>query len=236
MEIVTGPQTRATRSWLNQVRTGRAKHHLRRWLRTTQFHESLKLGREILEREAKRKRVTLRLDGDLDGLAQQMGYSEGEKLLAAVGAGDLPWQRVIARLEPPAPTPTGRVVDLGRDIYAALMRKRVGGVRIQGVDNLMVRYARCCQPIPGDEVVGVITRGRGVSVHRVACSNLGGDRGGPEAGCHLGRRARSDLPRQADRHRGRPEEPAGRPEPGHRRDRHEHPERRVRGRGRSRHA
>ncbi len=173
VEIVTGQQTRATRSWLGQVRTGRAKHHLRRWLRTTQFQESLKLGRDILEREAKRKRVTLRLDADLDGLAQQMGYSEGEKLLAAVGAGDLPWQRVIARLEPPAPTPTGRVVDLGKDLYAALLRKRVGGVRIQGVDNLMVRYARCCQPIPGDEVVGVITRGRGVSVHRVACPNLG---------------------------------------------------------------
>jgi len=61
---------------------------------------------------------------------------------------------------------------MGKDIYATVMRRKVSGVRIQGLDNLMVRYARCCEPIPGDEIVGVVTRGRGVSVHRIGCSNL----------------------------------------------------------------
>jgi GTP pyrophosphokinase len=61
---------------------------------------------------------------------------------------------------------------MGKDIYAALLRRRVSGVKIQGLDSLMVRYARCCEPIPGDQVIGVVTRGRGVSVHRLGCSNL----------------------------------------------------------------
>ncbi len=174
VEIQTGRQVRASRSWLEHVRTSRAKHHLRRWFRQTEFEHSVRLGREIIEREAARHKLRVQFDAALDDLAQQMGYSEGEKLLAAVGAGDLPWQRVIARLQPVAPTttPAGRVVEMSRELYATLLRRRVSGVRLQGVDNLMVRYAGCCQPIPGDEITGVVTRGRGVSVHRTACSNL----------------------------------------------------------------
>jgi len=172
VEILTSRQVRASRSWLENVRTSRAKHHLRRWFRQTEFEHSLRLGREILEREVARRKLRVQLDQVLDGLAQQMGYSEGEKLLAAIGAGDLPWQRVVTRLEPPAPSPAERVVEMSKELYAALLRRRVGGVRLQGVDNLMVRYAGCCQPIPGDEITGVVTRGRGVSVHRTACPNL----------------------------------------------------------------
>ncbi len=174
VEVLTNKSARPSTSWLEVVKTSRAKHHLRRWIRATQYLESLRLGREILEREASRRKLRLHVDRDLPDIAQQMGYSELEKMLAAVGSGELPFPRVLHRLQPPPPAgPAQRVVGLSKDLYAAVMRRRTTGVRIQGLDNVMVRYAQCCQPIPGDEVIGIVTRGRGVSVHRVSCPNLG---------------------------------------------------------------
>ncbi len=173
VEVLTSKTARPSTSWLEIVKTSRAKHHLRRWIRATQYQESVRLGRDMLERELGRRKLRLSIDRDLVDVAQQMGYSEVEKLLAAIGSGDLPAQRVLNRLEPPPASPAQRVVGISKDLYATVMRRRAGGVRIQDVDNLMVRYARCCQPIPGDEILGVVTRGRGVSVHRVSCPNLG---------------------------------------------------------------
>jgi len=172
VEVLTSKTARPSTSWLEIVKTSRAKHHLRRWIRSTQYQESVRLGREMLEREMNKRKIRLSIDRDLVDPAQQMGYAEVEKLLAALGSGDVPVQRVLNRLEPPPTSPAQKVVGISKDLYATVMRRRAGGVRIQEVDNLMVRYARCCQPIPGDEIIGVVTRGRGVSVHRVSCPNL----------------------------------------------------------------
>jgi GTP pyrophosphokinase len=136
------------------------------------MQESVRLGREILERELQRRKLRLNLDRAVVGLAADLGYSEADKLLAAVGRGELSWQRVIQRLQPPERSLPDRVIDKGRDLYDTILRRRAGGVRVAGEANLMVSYARCCNPIPGDEITGVITRGRGVTVHRVGCSNL----------------------------------------------------------------
>ncbi len=175
VEILTAKGAHPGTSWLDVVKTSKAKHQLRRWIRSTQFDDSVRLGREILEREAKRAKIALGADRDLVGVAQQLGYTELEKLLAAVGSGDLTSQRVLNRLQPsPEPKPQQKLMELGKDIYANIMRRKVGGVRIQGLDSMMVRFARCCQPIPGDSIVGLVTRGRGVSVHRVGCPNLKG--------------------------------------------------------------
>ncbi len=172
VEVLTNRSAHPSTSWLEIVKTSRAKHHLRRWIKQSQYQHSVKLGREIVERELARRKLRLKIDRDLVDVAQQMGYSELEKLLAAIGSGDIPHQRLFSRLEPRPASPAEKVADLSRDLYASMFGKRVGGVRLQGVDNLMVRFARCCQPIPGDEVMGVVTRGRGVSVHRASCPNL----------------------------------------------------------------
>ncbi|MDD5718315.1 MAG: bifunctional (p)ppGpp synthetase/guanosine-3',5'-bis(diphosphate) 3'-pyrophosphohydrolase [Candidatus Krumholzibacteria bacterium] len=172
MEILTAKTARPSTSWLEIVKTGRAKHHIRRWIKNTQLQESIRLGREILERELQRRKLRLSLDRDFDDLANEFGYSEVDKLLAAVGRGELSWQRVLQRIQPPPRSLPDRVIDRGRDLYDSLLRRRAGGVRVAGEDNLMVNYARCCNPIPGDEITGVITRGRGVTVHRLGCPNL----------------------------------------------------------------
>ncbi len=172
VEILTSKAARPSTSWLEIVKTGRAKHHIRRWIKNTQLQESVRLGKEILERELQRRKLRLNLDREVADLAADMGYSEAEKLLAAVGRGELSWQRVIQRLEPPERSLPDRVIDKGRDLYDTILRRRAGGVRVAGESNLMVSFARCCNPIPGDEITGVITRGRGVTVHRVGCTNL----------------------------------------------------------------
>jgi GTP pyrophosphokinase len=172
VSILTSKNSRPSTSWLEIVKTSRAKHHIRRWIKSTQLQESIKLGREILEREFGRRKLKLNIERDLADLAQEMGYSDLDKLLAAVGSGDIPYQKVVNKVEPPPVSPASKVVSVGKDIYDHMLRRDVGGVRVAGVDNLMVSYAGCCQPIPGDEIIGIITRGRGVSVHRLGCPNL----------------------------------------------------------------
>jgi GTP pyrophosphokinase len=172
VEILTSKTATPSTSWLGIVKTAHAKHHIRRWIKATQFHESVKLGRDILERELSRHKIRLNIERELVDVAQEMGYGDHEKLLAAVGSGDLPFQKVINHIRPPTRSRTEKVVDMGRGLYETLLRRHVSGVRVAGVQNLMVNFARCCQPIPGDEIIGVITRGRGVSVHRVGCANL----------------------------------------------------------------
>jgi guanosine-3',5'-bis(diphosphate) 3'-pyrophosphohydrolase len=172
VEILTAKSATPSTSWLGIIKTGRAKHHLRRWIKATQFQESVKLGRDILDRELARQKIRLNLDRDLVDLAQEMGYRDLDRLLAAVGSGDIPYQKVIHRIQPPEPTTAGRVVEMGKGLYQSLLRRQTSGVHVAGVDNLMVNYAQCCQPIPGDPIIGVITRGRGVTVHRIGCSNL----------------------------------------------------------------
>jgi len=180
VEILTSKTPNPSPGWLDIVKTGRAKHHIRKWLKTSKFEESVKLGREILEREFTRAHLRIKIDTDLVDMAQEMGYGDLAKLLAAVGNGDLNHAKVVGRLTPRSESAAEKVLSKGKELYDTLLRRSSTGVRVAGVDNLMVVYARCCQPIPGDSVVGVITRGRGVSVHRAGCTNLNDPNLGPE--------------------------------------------------------
>ena len=179
VEILTSKTPNPSASWLEVVKTSRAKHHIRRWIKSTQFQESVKLGGDILEKELKRAHIKMRV-ADLVDVAQQMGYSELDKMLAAVGRGDITHMKVIARVTPEPESAAEKVFSKGKEIYETILRRSTSGVRVAGVDNLMVSFARCCQPIPGDGIVGIITRGRGVSVHRAGCSNLNDPNLGPE--------------------------------------------------------
>ncbi len=172
VEILTSPSARPSRDWLNHVRTARARHKIKQWIRHEEETVSLSLGREILTRELRRRRLDSPGDDQMRRAAAALGLADGRGLEIAVGRGDVPIGQVIRALfadlpadEIPEPKPTvfGRVID----------RIRLGrGIKIQGVDGLMVRYAQCCQPVPGDPVVGYVTQGRGISIHRADCPNL----------------------------------------------------------------
>jgi GTP pyrophosphokinase len=172
VEIITSAQAKPSRDWLAHVQTGRARHKIRQWVKQEEHERSVALGREILEREVRRRRLAPPNGDRLGQAAVTLSVGSGEQLVAAIGRGDVPIGQVMRALypdlpaddlHPPRPTAFGRVME----------RLRLGrGIKIQGVDGLMVRYAQCCQPVPGDAVIGYVTQGRGISIHRHDCPNL----------------------------------------------------------------
>lgn len=174
VEIIRSASAKPTRDWLAHVRTGRARHKIRQVLKREEHQSAQKIGQEIFERELRRRRLPKPSDDALLKAAKAMGLTDATHLMASIGQGE---QQVVTALkqlhpelettpqEPPKPpTIIERFVDT--------VRRGSKGVRIQGVDGVMVRYAQCCQPVPGDTVVGYVTRGRGVSIHRADCPNL----------------------------------------------------------------
>ncbi len=174
IEILTSPSAKPSRDWLAHVRTSRARSKIRQHLRQEEQVTSQKLGREILERELRRRRLGKTTEDQLNAAAKALSLTDSVHLLAAIGQGEIQTLNVVKQLfplvddsaEPAKPSVIERLVDKVRGTG------NDRGVKIQGVDGVMVRYAQCCQPVPGDEVVGYVTRGRGVSIHRSDCPNL----------------------------------------------------------------
>jgi GTP pyrophosphokinase len=172
IEVLTSPQAKPSRDWLAHVQTGRARQKIRQWIKQEEQERSVTLGREILGREIRRRRLDPPTPDQLAQAAQKLGLGAAEQVETAIGRGDVQIGQMINALYPdipvdeqhsPKPTAFGRVIE----------RLRLGrGIKIHGVEGLMVRYAQCCQPVPGDPVVGYVTQGRGISIHRNDCPNL----------------------------------------------------------------
>ncbi len=170
-EIITSsrPDARPSLDWLTRVQTSQAKSRIKAWYRRAQREESIARGRERLEEECERAGASAAelLDEEaVSGVARQLSFAAAEDLYAAVGYGDLAAETVLRRLrgEPAAPRRKRR------------RRSDQGSVHIAitagGVSDLAFRLSRCCAPVPGDPIVGFVTRGRGVTVHRAGCANV----------------------------------------------------------------
>ena len=172
VEIIKDPKRWPNRDWLGFVKTSRARGRIRHWIRKTEFASALHLGADFLKQELRKRRLPKASDAARSDAAAQLGYLDFDHLLAAVGRGDVGPAAVLKALFPDRePTGPARPASALQRI-AARIRPSSRGVRIQGVDNLMVRYSRCCQPVPGDDVIGYITVGRGITIHRTDCSNV----------------------------------------------------------------
>jgi GTP pyrophosphokinase len=172
VEVLTSKQAKPSRDWLAHVRTGRARSKIKHWIRQEEETVSAQLGHDLLARELKRRRLSTPDDQQLDAAGRALNLEDAHMLAVSLGRGDLSLGQVMKAIFPELsgeelaekpPTMFGRVID----------RIRLGrGIRVQGADGLMVRYAQCCQPVPGDPVVGYVTQGRGISIHRADCPNL----------------------------------------------------------------
>lgn len=173
VEVLTDSRQRPSRDWLAFVKTARARNKIRQWIRKEETESSTALGRELLDREVRKTRrgkVSEERFGEVAGSLDQL---DAAHLFAAVGRGDLGPAAVLRALWPDhTPTPPPKKTDSAFDRLVSRVRRKPRRVRIQGMDNLMVRYSQCCQPVPGDPVTGYITRGRGVSIHRTDCPNV----------------------------------------------------------------
>ena len=170
LEIVTSPTQHPSRDWLKIVRSNRARAKINQWLKIEERTRSLALGRELFEREAKKYRLTpaaLLVSDEMKKLIGELGFPSSDDLLASIGYGKTSIQQVLGKLAPAAVHDTDAATETRP---ARPTRKPEGAaVRIGGVEDLLVRFAKCCSPVPGDGIVGFITRGRGLTVHARDC-------------------------------------------------------------------
>jgi GTP pyrophosphokinase len=171
VEIITSDSQTPSRDWLGFVQTSRARHRIRQWIRLEESESAVRLGREILSREWRHKHQKPG-DDQIEQAVRKLGVDGGpDGLYAAVGRGDLGMTRVMRAIFPEE-APSREKQDHPLSKFVKRVWSSSKGVRIQGMDNLMVRYSQCCQPVPGDEVIGYITVGRGISIHRRDCPNV----------------------------------------------------------------
>jgi len=177
VEILPSKNQQPRKDWLDFVVSGKARSKIRHAIRAAEQAQSRALGRQVLERELRRAghNLTRLLDsGTLEEVARHEARGSVEELFSRVGYGRLSAAQVLRRLDPeaaPAPAPRRRRKGLFRR-KATEPRARGTGIRVSGMDDVLVRFARCCSPLPGDEVVGFITRGRGVTVHVKDCRKV----------------------------------------------------------------
>jgi GTP pyrophosphokinase len=172
VEILTSPHQRPNRDWLKFVKTTKARSKIRQWLKASEREQSIALGRELLERELRKHGLQkyLKEGEELKKVAQDLSLVRPDDLFEAVGHGKYSAGQVAGRLqkiispavEEEAPPPEPEITP----------EKDLGPIRIKGLQDLLTRLANCCQPIPGDNIVGYITRGKGVSIHRADCPYL----------------------------------------------------------------
>ncbi len=171
VEVLTSSSQRPSRDWLHFVKTSKARSIIRRTLREEEHASSVALGKDMLEKEYRRNRVRKPDDERLEDTAKHFSVGKTEDLFAALGHGELTISQVWNVLFPEERTAERKPASAFERLVEKI-KGRPGGVRIQGFDNMMVRYSQCCQPIPGDEIMGYVTRGRGVSIHRTDCPNI----------------------------------------------------------------
>jgi GTP pyrophosphokinase len=178
VEIITMHQQTPSRDWLKLAKTPRAKAHIRNWLKKQQRERSFALGREILESDLGRHKLeyaALRRDGKIEAIAKELGMKDEEGLLAGIGYGKLTPRQVLLKLVPAEQLDDGKKQAEGtleRLFRIVSRQKRDLGVRVKGVGDVLVRFGRCCHPLPGEDITGFITRGRGVTVHVSSCPTV----------------------------------------------------------------
>jgi GTP pyrophosphokinase len=168
VEILTSKLNRnPSRDWLKLVKTSGAKNKIRLWFKKEMREENIQKGRDILEKEIEKYRIetSSELTKKLKNASIELGFLELETMFENIGYGKLTPLQVLSKIIPQEKIP--QVLPMVK------AKKQIDqGIRVQGINDVMIKFARCCNPVPGDEIIGYITRGRGVSVHKIDCSNI----------------------------------------------------------------
>ncbi|HEY5648314.1 MAG TPA: bifunctional (p)ppGpp synthetase/guanosine-3',5'-bis(diphosphate) 3'-pyrophosphohydrolase [Nitrospiria bacterium] len=171
VEVTTSPSQHPNKDWMRWAKTARAKTKIKHWIRTEERNRSLEMGRKLLERAVRRKNLSpneaLKEDR-LDKVARELGVGNSEGLLASIGYGRVSTDQVIRAMQP---------TELKEGLTEKIIRKissEPKGVQIKGIGDLLVHLSKCCNPVPGDRIIGFVTRGRGLSVHTLDCPNIDG--------------------------------------------------------------
>ncbi len=167
IEIITSQNQHPNQDWLTFVKTSKARHHIRKYLREVQFEHSVKLGEEILTKYFKRYNLKL-TDEKSNELTQKLHFDDIESLKAAIGRGEIAVEKIFSALS------DEKLSEPKNNLIEKILRRsrKHSAVQVEGVDNIVVHIGKCCQPVPGDDIIGYVTRGKGVTIHRKNCPNI----------------------------------------------------------------
>ena len=185
VEIITSPNQRPRRGWLDLVKTSRARARIRSWYRREERDKSFALGREMCERELKKHDLTLKRlvkSGHIKLLLKSLRCNSLDDMLVKVGSGAITIENLVKALDPPEmrreqeQAPSEMTPEQIAEVMSSQVRSgtsRSGSaISIDGIDDMLAKVSQCCNPVPGDPIVGFITTGSGVSVHKSDCTNL----------------------------------------------------------------
>lgn len=170
VDIQTNQAHKPSKDWLNFVKTSRAKTKIRQWIKAEQRERSIELGKSLIEKELSKYDLSLTKmlkTGELLGLAKEFSFETVDDLFAGVGYGLYSPMQVLGKIIPEVEKP-GKL----QQIISNIKNGKDNAIRVQGVDGMVVRFAKCCNPIPGDIIFGFITRGRGLTIHAADCPNI----------------------------------------------------------------
>ena len=174
VEVVTQKNHHPSKDWLNFVKTVKAKSKIRQWVKIQEKERSLSLGREMCEKAFRKHKLNFNTQIKSEEMAaavEYFGFKTLDDLIASVGYGKITPLRIIRRIEPKTDDAEGRESILNKLMGRVRKKKPKTGVVVKGVDNILIKFGKCCQPVPGDNITGYITRGFGVTVHRANCVN-----------------------------------------------------------------
>ncbi len=171
VEIVTAATQHPSRDWLKIVKSSRARSRIKAWIKNEERVRSIGLGKELLDRELRKlgKGGRLKLE-TFPQVLQHYGVASEEDLCAAIGYGKISPRQAVLKLLPPEQAQA--IVEEETKDRKPVIPAGAEGIRIDGVDDILIHFAKCCNPLPGDEIIGFITRGRGVTIHSADCPNI----------------------------------------------------------------
>ena len=173
VEIITSGRQHPRKDWLEYVKTPRARTKIRQWIKNQERGESIDIGRSLLEKALEQSRITLSnitKNEHISAVAKDFSLNSPEDLLANIGYGKVSANQVIGRLKPRLGIEPEKQPGLVKKMVSRITRKKsTQGIKVKGLDDMLVRFAKCCLPLPGEHVIGFITRGRGVTRHKYNC-------------------------------------------------------------------
>jgi len=174
VEISTSKKSHPSKDWLNFVKTVKARSRIRQWIKTQEKERSITLGREMCEKAFRKYRLNfnaLLKSEDMEKVVEHFGFKNVDDLIASVGYGKITPLQIIRKVEPKPEEKEDSASFLDKIISRVRKKKPKTGVTVKGVDDILIKFGKCCQPVPGDSIIGYITRGYGVTVHRTSCVN-----------------------------------------------------------------
>ena len=180
VEILTQTGHKPSRDWLAIAKSSRARNKIKHWLNVHQRERAIEIGRKLIEKEARKYRVSLKeiKEEELLKIAADYGVGRADDLMAGIGYGKFSARQILGRLAPAASEPVADEEKEKSSGLASVVRRVFGGdqnnnaIRVTGQGDLLVYRARCCNPIRGESIVGYVTRGKGVAVHALSCPNV----------------------------------------------------------------